>query len=453
MKLFLSKLFPESFKRKVRITRSIYGSIYYRFPSKGLKLIGVTGTSGKSTTANLIYHVLKENGFKVGVISTVNAMAGNKSMDTGFHVTTPEPVQFHKILRFMKDRDIEYVIVETSSHALEQGRLGLTKFEHAVFTNIKRDHLDWHKTWENYARSKSRLIDMTKKGGKIVINRGDKESYEFLSAYTRAAGRANDLLTYSRDEVTELTETVIGTKFTHHNTNYQLPILGAYNVDNALAAIEIGKILGLTDDQINLSLKTFMGLEGRMQIMQPAPFAVIVDFAHNTDSLVKSLQTARSIADTRGRVITVFGSAGLRDVEKRYTMGEAGAEYADIVVITAEDPRTESLYDINSQIIEGAERKEGKLVKRFASKKEMDTYLLSLSDVHFDINNRSVFAFDEESVDSRYNAIEFAIRIAKKGDVVITEGKGHEQSLCFGLVEYPFTDQEAVEKVLGNAQV
>lgn len=446
----MTKLIPEQLKKFYRVLKSIIGSAYYGFPSKDLKIIGVTGTSGKSTTSSLIFQTLRANGYKAGIVSTVGAIAGNKIMDTGLHVTTPEPIQMHQILKFMKDRGVEYVVLEASSHALAQGRLGLIKFDHAVFTNIKRDHLDWHKTWEGYARAKAILIDKTKPGGKIVINRDDKKSYQFLTNFIKDKNREDDRITYSMNDVTEITETVLGTNFKFGTNEFQLPILGRYNVENALATIDICKEIGLSDEQIVNGLKSFIGLKGRMQIMQPTPFAVIVDFAHNTDSLQKSLETAVSLTGNKGRVISIFGSAGLRDIEKRKKMGEVSGKHADITIVTSEDPRTDSLYEINTEIIDGAIDSGARLISRFGDKSAMEKYLDSLKDIHFDINNKSIYAFDQETVDSRFDAIEFAVRIAKPGDVVITNGKGHEESLCFGKTEYPFTDQEAVEKALGQ---
>jgi len=442
----IKKIFPEKLKARFRKFRSYYGALRNGFPAKKLKFIGVTGTSGKSTTTNMIYHILNESGFNAGVISTNGARAGKKEMDTGLHVTTPDPIQFQNILKFMVRREVEWVVVETSSHALAQERLGNVKFEHAVFTNIKRDHLDWHGTWENYALAKAKLIDKTRAGGHIVINREDKDMYNFLRKYIDNTPKEENIITYSINEPTEIHETAIGTRFKLNDTEYLLSVLGLYNVENALASINICKLLGLSDSQIAKAISSFIGLEGRMQIMQSEPYIVIVDFAHNTDALVKSLETAQNLKAYNGRVISIFGSAGERDVEKRYTMGEAAAKHSDIVIITAEDPRSEKLEKINTQIIKGAEMGGGKLIKRFANTEEFENYKIDGKE----IDRKSVFSFDEESVNSRFDAIQFAINIAKEGDVIITEGKGHEKSLAFGKTEYDFTDQEAVRRALGE---
>ncbi len=437
-------------KKTYHILQSEVAAIKLGHPAKKIKIIAVTGTSGKSTTATMIYHILKHAGLKVGLISTVEAVAGNKNIDTGFHVTTPDPIQLQKILREMKNKEMEYVVLETSSHSLDQGRLGFLKVDYAVYTNIKRDHLDWHKTWENYAGAKALLINKLKSDGKVILNKDDLDSYDFLrNYYYKDAKNPLNFIEYSkRFDAADTDEDYTGLEFTFEKQRFQLPVIGFYNIDNALAAIKTAQSLGLNLEIIADAFKDFKGVKGRMQIMQTEPFTVIIDFAHNADSLVQSLESVRNLKSVK-RIISVFGSAGLRDVEKRFTMGEAAAKLSDVVVITSEDPRTESLYEINSEIIRGAKRSGAKLVKRFAVHKEYLDFIKEKE--YIDTKDEvEIYSFDEENVNSRFDAIDFAIRIAKPGDVIITEGKGHEKSLCFGKTEYPFTDQEAVNKALKN---
>jgi len=235
--------------------------------------------------------------------------------------------------------------------------------------------------------------------------------------------------------------------------------LGKYNLENALAAIKVAEKLGIKIEKIAEHFKTFEGVVGRMQIMRKEPSLVIVDFAHNTDSLTKSLESARKLVGQGGKLITVFGSAGLRDKEKRFTMGEASGKLADITIVTAEDPRIESLFTINTRIIEGAKKSGAKLIKRFENHQGylefQKSFETSPTDKRSSLSTGGegrgeVYAFDQEAVDSRFDAIDFAIKISKPGDVVITEGKGHEQTLCFGTTEYPFTDQEAVARAFSD---
>lgn len=451
MKQILKSIFPEASRRVARVLTSDIGNVRYGFPSKKLKLIGVTGTSGKSTTSNLLYHVLSNCGVSTGVISTNGVKAANKNIDTGLHVTTPDPMDLQKLLRFIVDRGCEYAIIESSSHALAQGRLGRLKFDYAVYTNIKRDHLDWHGSWEHYANSKLLLAKSLKSQGKVVLNRDDKDLYNVMQKNLGTQFIDTQTVTYSMRELTDIEETVIGTRFIYQEQTYTLPIIGSYNVENALAVINVAKQMGIKSEDIAKAMSSFMGLEGRMQVMQTMPFSVIVDFAHNTDSLVRSLETARKLTSYKGKVINIFGSAGLRDVEKRFTMGKASAEFADVTIVTAEDPRTESLYEINNQILEGTKDGGGIFIKRFTDHSDYMKFVENeMKDPDFEVNAKSVFMFDEESVQGRYDAIDFGVRIAKEGDVVIAEGKGHEKSLCFGNTEYDFTDQEAVEKAINN---
>lgn len=440
----MKDLIPESLRRRVRIFRSFFASLFYRLPSRKLKLIAVTGTSGKSTTANMIFHILKENGIRAGVISTNGVIALDKSLDTGLHVTTPDPEDLQKYLRFMVKRKVEWVVVETSSHALAQGRLGFLKFDYAVVTNIKHDHLDWHGNWENYALAKLSLGSKLKKDGRLIINRDDTAMYNFASDHLRSQNIGDKILVFSNSELQNSAETKQGIIFELAGTTYSLPILGEYNIENALATFTLAKNLGMKDDKIKSAFSSFHGIKGRMQIMKKEPFLVIVNFAHNADSLERSLKSARKLVEPGGKLICIFGSAGQRDIEKRYAMGEVSGKFADVTIITAEDPRTESLTNINDQILEGVKRNKVSLSARFKTHKEYKTHSNKIEKTE----RNTVYVFDEESVQNRYDAIEFGIKSAFPGDVIITEGKGHEESLCFGVTEYPFTDQDAVKTAL-----
>lgn len=445
MKNFIDINIKRPIVKYFHILQSLFFSIKYKNPAKNIKIIAVTGTSGKSTTSTMIYHLLKECGFKVGLISTVEAIAGDKVLDTGLHVTTPDAKDLQKILKLMKEESMEYVVLETSSHAIAQGRLGFLKLDFAVFTNIKHDHLDWHKTWNNYALAKATLINKLKSNGKVIVNFDDADSYTFIkNRYYSYAKNALNFIEYSaKKEVSSVKDTIDGVSFNYKDLEFLIPIIGQYNIENSLASIKVAESLNIKITDIKNAFKKFKTLKGRMEIMQKTPFTVIVDFAHNADSLERSLQAIKKI-DSVKRIITVFGSAGLRDVQKRYDMGKVAAKYSDIIIATSEDPRIESLEAINSLIIEGAQSESFNLIKRFKSSSEFKSYLNS----NPKISKNSIFAFDQETVDSRFDAIEFAIKIAQDGDVVITQGKGHEQSLCFGTTEYPFTDQEAVIRAL-----
>jgi UDP-N-acetylmuramoyl-L-alanyl-D-glutamate--2,6-diaminopimelate ligase len=446
----MKKLIPESIKRLFRILKFKFIALTNEVDISEMKFIGVTGTSGKTTTSSLIYHLLNENKIKVGLISTVGVIMGNEKMDTGFHVTSPDPEDLIRAIKKMKSKGIEYIVLESSSHALAQGRLGNIKYDYAIFTNIKHDHLDWHKTWENYAGAKARLIDMLQDNKVVVINKDDKRSYDFLKEYVdkTAEQKKVTLLNYSLKDTSNVTESLEGIIFDYKNQHFKLKMLGEYNLSNALAAIQVAESFNISLENISNALATFKTVQGRMEVLQTKPFTVILDFAHNEDSLRKSLQTARKF--TQGKLISVFGSAGLRDFAKRFDMGQVSGELADITIVTAEDPRIEKLFDINSEIIRGLKSTGAQIVKRFQTHKD---YLSYMKENKTDIDQeqvRKVYSFDEEDVQSRYDAIQFAVNIAQPGDLIITNGKGHEQSLCFGNIEYPYSDEDAIKKALGN---
>jgi UDP-N-acetylmuramoyl-L-alanyl-D-glutamate--2,6-diaminopimelate ligase len=439
---------PENLKRTYHIICFQLASILYGFPQRKMKLIGITGTSGKSTTCAMLYHLLNWAHFRVGIISTVSAKYGKKEIGTGFHVTTPDPIQLVKILSIMNRKGAEYVIIECSSHGLEQGRLGNLQFDLAVYTNITKDHLDWHKTWENYARAKARLIEMTKTTGIVILNKDDTKGYKYLVNFMTKLTLKPTAITYSKSDITQVTCKNAMLHFDYDNVHFNIPVIGEYNCYNALAAVYAAKYYNIQTSKAAIGFQTFEGISGRMQVMQRAPFVIIVDFAHNADSLEKSLIEAKKIILNNSRLICIFGSAGLRDVEKRAEMGKISAKYADITIITAEDPRTEKLAAINDQILKGASTLQTTLVNRFADHSNFINYKIPKV-----LASKAVFCFDEDSVASRYDAVTLALMLAHPNDVIIIEGKGHEQSLCFGKTEYPFTDQNAViiaQKLITN---
>ncbi len=433
------------FLRKLkRIYRGVLASIYsliYNNPQKSFKIIGVTGTSGKSTTSLMIYQFLNANNIKAGLISTVEAYAGEEVIDTGLHVTTPDSRDLYKIFKKMKEQNVEYVVLETSSHALDQNRFGKLEFEYAVFTNIKNDHLDWHKTWENYALSKAILLKLLKKSGVAVLNKDDSKTYTFLQTYIRNNNLDIKVIPYSKKHEAKNIKLDAGIEFNYLKESFKFNITGEFNIENILASLKVLVDLNVSLKDLSNSSKNISLPKGRLEVVKKSPFKVIVDFAHNADSLKVSLESLKKIKG-KGRLIVVFGSAGLRDVKKRFDMGEIASQLADIIIVTSEDPRTESLSDINSEILRGASK--FKLIKRF--KDHID--FLNFEFKNLNIKNNSIFTFDEESVNSRYDAIKFAIDIAKPDDIIVTQGKGHEKSLAFGNTEYPFSDFDAIERAL-----
>ena len=409
---------------------------YYGFPSRDLTVIGVTGTDGKTTTANLIYEILQAAGIKAGMISTVNAQIGKKVLDTGFHVTTPEAPDVQRYLAEMVKAGLTHVILEATSHGLDQQRIAACDIDLAVVTNITHEHLDYHGSYDAYRAAKGRLFTelaatQLKKGGNprlAVLNRDDI-SFDYLSDLVRKLDPPVREATYGLQSAADVKAVDIsshpqGLQFTTHIgeqvIEIQSKLVGEYNVSNCLAAIASAvEGLGLEGRFAQKGIAALQGIPGRMEVIDRGQdFLAIVDFAHTPNALKRALQTARQL--TQGKVIVVFGSAGLRDREKRRIMAQVSAQMADQTVLTAEDPRTESLDDILAEMAAGAKSKGGQ---------EGETFW---------------------RVPDRGEAIKFALTLAKPGDVVIACGKGHEQSMCFGEVEYPWDDRTAMEAALAE---
>lgn len=404
---------------------------FYNFPARQMTMIGVTGTDGKTTTTNLIFQILQSAGLNSGIISTVNAVVGDEVLDTGLHVTTPEAPEVQRYLSRMLAGGLTHVVLETTSHGLAQHRVTACEFDVAVVTNITHEHLDYHKTYEAYREAKGRLFrslahthakDIT--SPKLAVLNGDDISYDYLDSITQGKkvvyGCKPGLDIWAENihhEPGGLVFTAVGKQF---HQSIKSPLIGEHNVSNILAALGSAIFgLGISPRQASQGVEALKGIPGRSeQISMGQDFTAIVDFAHTPNALKKVLQTMRQL--TTGRVIAVFGSAGLRDREKRRLMAEVSLELADLTILTAEDPRTESLDDILAEMAAAAEKKGGKEGVNFWR------------------------------VPDRGDAVRRAIGMAQEGDVVVSCGKGHEQSMCFGTVEYPWDDRTAMRAALAE---
>lgn len=407
-----------------------FSAAFYDYPSQKLVVIGVTGTDGKTTTTNLVFHILHTAGIPVGMISTVNAVVGDEILDTGFHITTPESPDIQRYLAKMVEAGLTHVVLEATSHGLAQKRVAEVDFDLAGVTNITHEHLDYHGDYQGYLQAKGKLFEALSKGRshggveKLAVLNKDDTSYAYLSEITRTSQ-----LSYSLSKDADLWADEIENKpddlrFTVHGTGIRIPIrtplIGSYNVQNSLAAIGLTVFgLNVPVSAVQTAFETIPLVPGRMErIDLGQDFLAIVDFAHTPNAIKQALKTARDL--TNGRVIAVFGSAGLRDVEKRKLMPEIAVGLADEIILTAEDPRTESLETILKDMAEGAQRSGG------------------------------VEGIDFWREPDRVKAIRSAVARAKAGDLVILCGKGHEQSMCFGEVEYAWDDRTALRAALAD---
>ncbi len=419
-----------------RAAVSWLAAAYYGWPGRKMTVVGVTGTDGKTTTASLIHRILLAAGLRTGMISTVSAVIGDQVVDTGFHVTTPDAHDLQCYMARMAESGLTHVVLETTSHGWAQHRTDACEFDIGVVTNITHEHLDEHGTYANYRAAKARLfssLETTRPKEKgnprlAVINRDD-ESYEFLDELIRV-NKVNYGLGANADVRAEgvafdsggMTFQAVSSRF---RVAIRTSLVGLYNASNCLAAVAACVSgLGIEPARAAEGIASLEGVPGRMERIELGQdFEAIVDFAHTPNALRVTLETARTLLARSGRdarVICVFGSAGLRDRAKRRMMAEVSAELADMTVLTAEDPRTESLAAILDGMAQGAEGKGG-------------------------IEDRTFWR-----VPDRGEAIRFALRLAQTGDMVIVCGKGHEQSMCFGTTEYPWDDRVALRAALSE---
>jgi UDP-N-acetylmuramoyl-L-alanyl-D-glutamate--2,6-diaminopimelate ligase len=427
---------------------------WHDFPSRKMTLIGITGTDGKTTTVNLVYAILRAAKINAGMVSTVNARIGGhisgEEIDTGLHTTTPDAPDVQRYLARMVEAGATHAVLEVTSHGLAQQRVAGCDFDVAAVTNVTHEHLDFHGSLEAYQQAKASLFEgltrAFRKTGprgagvpKVAVLNRDDDSFRYLSPIP-----ADRQIAYAIAGEADVTARDVhfapdATRFTlrlrtsgsrsgqalhlpdEREVQVKTALVGDFNVSNVLAAAAVGVALDLSPEAIAEGIAAMQGIPGRMERIEAGQdFLAIVDFAHTPNALQRALQVARTMTakEENGRVIVVFGCAGLRDREKRTMMGRIAGQLADVVVITAEDPRTESLEEIMAASAAAAtaeDKREGADLWR---------------------------------VPDRGEAILQACQMARAGDVVIACGKGHEQSMCFGTTEYPWDDREAMRRAL-----
>lgn len=394
---------------------------FYQVPALKMRMIGVTGTNGKTTTTNLISAIYRSSGYKVGLIGTIANYIGDKKLDVSH--TTPESTDLQQLLCDMVEEKVDVAVLEVSSHALSLERVTGCEFDVAVFTNLTQDHLDFHRDMDDYLASKLKLFKSIgpgiKKGLKYVVLNKDDPYAERIIPVVKVP-----LITYGvygEADVKALNIKVKagGCSFTVKGKNWSadlnMKITGLFNVYNTLAAFAVGVAAGFTPDRIVSALQSMKCVPGRFELVDYGQdFTVVVDYAHTPDGLENILKTARSI--TSRRLITVFGCGGDRDRKKRPIMGEISGSYSDFSIITSDNPRTEDPLKIISDVQEGI-------------KKLTDSGRYTV-------------------MPDRREAIKTAILMAKKGDLVVIAGKGHEDYQIIGRQKLHFDDREEAGKVL-----
>lgn len=379
------------------MAQAIASNIRYRFPAKKLTVIGVTGTDGKTTTASLLHFILQKAGFKSALITTIGAYIGDDFYETGFHTTTPSSLALQKYIQKAVKNGCAYLILEVTSHALDQNRAWGIPFRLGIVTNVTHEHLDYHKTFDRYVLAKARLL---KKVNYAILNMDD-ESYPLLKKHVSL----DKIFSYSLSSKDASIQGACLPK--------KMSIVGDFNKQNALAAYAAAKLLGIPTEIIQEAVSQFSSPEGRQEIVHDAGFKVMIDFAHTPNAFARLLPTIRNV--NPGRLIHIFGAAGKRDITKRPEMGKYASMYDDIIILTAEDPRGESIDKINREI-------------RSGFIKEPEVYEI----------------FD------RKKAIEKGLSLARQNDTVLLTGKGHEKSMNYKGEETAWNEKEAVSEALNN---
>ncbi len=404
----------------------LLAAAYHDFPSRKLVVIGVTGTDGKTTTSHILHSILKRaEGIKAGFISTISADFGDDVADTGLHVTTPGAPQVQAYLARMVDASLTHCILEMTSHGLAQGRLNGVDIDVAVYTNVMHEHLDFHGSWENYRDAKAlmfrKLAGAYRKPNqpKISVVNADDPSADYFGAIPADKVVGYGIHNGAYYHAIDIDYQPNQTKFTVQGIQIEMQLLGEFNISNMLAGISVAREIDVSWEAIQQGIADVTLISGRMErIDERQDFVAIVDFAHTPNALKRALEAGRTMLPDGKKLICVFGSAGLRDVEKRRMMAETSAQFADMTILTAEDPRTESLDDILEMMAQGCVAQGGV---------EGETFI---------------------RVRDRGEAIYQACQMAEAGDIVMACGKGHEQSMCFGVIEHPWDDRDAMRSAL-----
>ena len=389
---------------------------FYGEPSKKLRLVGVTGTNGKTTIATLLYNMFRKFGHKCGLLSTVCNYIEEEAIPATH--TTPDPIELNELLGRMADAGCEYVFMECSSHAIAQKRIGGLKFAGGLFTNLTRDHLDYHKTVENYRDAKKAFFDGLGKDAFAITNADDKNGM-FMVQNTKA-----DVKTYSIRQMADFRARIVECHFEGmyleiDGREVGVQFIGKFNVSNLLCVYGAAVMLGKQPEEILVAMSTLKSVNGRLDpIRSPEGYTAVVDYAHTPDALENVLNAIHEVLDGKGKVITVCGAGGNRDKGKRPLMAQEAVKQSDRVIITSDNPRFEEPQDIINDMLAGLNQKQLKKVISIADRRE---------------------------------AIRTACMMAEKGDVILIAGKGHEDYQEIKGVKHHFDDHEVVRECFGAA--
>ena len=390
-------------------------TLFYGDPSKKLKLVGVTGTNGKTTIATLLYEMFREFGYKVGLLSTVCNYIDDKAIPADH--TTPDPIELNRLLGDMVAEGCEYAFMECSSHAIHQHRISGLDFTGAIFTNLTRDHLDYHKTFENYRNAKKMFFDDLSKNAFAITNADDKNGM-IMVQNTKAT-----IKTYSIKRMADFRAKILECHFEGmyleiDGKEVGVQFIGKFNVSNLLAVYGAAVMLGKKPEDILVALSTLKSVNGRLEpIQSPEGYTAIVDYAHTPDALENVLAAIHEVLDTKGgHIITVCGAGGHRDKGKRPLMAQEAVKQSDTVILTSDNPRDEDPQAIINDMLDGLDTKQKKKVLNIVDRKE---------------------------------AIRTAAMMAKKGDVILVAGKGHENYQEINGVKHHFDDHEVIREIFG----
>ena len=388
----------------------------YGWPARQLQLVGVTGTNGKTTTVNMLRHVLDAREARSASIGTLGVLVGSagESVEGGGGLTTPGPVELQRLLRLLADAGVRRVAMEVSSHSLHQRRVEGVLFDAVVFTNLTRDHLDYHGTMEEYFRAKARLLEYLLPHGTVVYNLDEKAWAELRTDRRRVSFSERVMTAEVHSERvafgprgSEWTLALAGERLP-----VRLPLIGDFNVMNALGAAAAAYALGISTSRIAERLSSLPQVPGRLELLNESP-AVLRDYAHTPDALERALTAVRPF--TRGRLVVVFGCGGDRDRGKRPVMGEIAERLADVAIVTSDNPRTEDPEAIIDEI------------------------------------ERGMRGTNHERITDRLEAIQRALALASADDVILLAGKGHETYQVRGTTKFPFDEKEIVRSLMANA--